>query len=75
MSLKIEVDASDVGFAPDRLERLTNHLRAYVDDGRLPGGQSSLAGGQIAHLDTYGHRDIEAGAPVELDTICCASTR
>ena len=70
MSLKIEVDASDVGFAPERLERLTNHLRGYVDDGRLPGWSVVLSrGGQIAHLDTYGQRDIEAGTPIELDTI------
>ena len=70
MNLKLEVDPSDVGFAPDRLTRMTAHLRRYVDDGRLPGWSIVLSrGGQIAHLDTYGKRDVEAGTPIELDTI------
>ena len=48
----------------------STHFARYVDDGRLPGWQSSCpATAQIAHLDTYGQRDMEAGTPVELDTL------
>lgn len=66
----IEVDADEVGFDPDRLARLDTHFRRYVDDGRLPGWLLLVSrAGSIAHLSTYGHRDVEASAPVEVDTI------
>jgi CubicO group peptidase (beta-lactamase class C family) len=53
-----------------RLARLSRHFRRYVDDGFLPGWSMSVArSGRIVHLDTYGLRDREAGAPVEVDTI------
>jgi CubicO group peptidase (beta-lactamase class C family) len=68
--LKVEVEAAEVGFDGTRLERIDRHFARYVDDGRLPGWLILVARrGQIAHLSTYGQRDIEAGLPVELDTI------
>jgi CubicO group peptidase (beta-lactamase class C family) len=68
--LKVEVDPGDVGFDARRLERIDAHFRRYVDDGRLPGWLVLVARkGQIAHLSTYGQRDVEADAPVELDTL------
>ena len=69
-SLKVEVDPGDVGFDAGRLARMDAHFARYVDDGRLPGWLALVARrGQIAHLTTYGQRDIEAGLPVETDTI------
>jgi CubicO group peptidase (beta-lactamase class C family) len=68
--LKIEVAADEVGFDPDRLKRIDTHFARYVDDGRLPGWLIAVArAGRIAHLSTYGQRDVEGGLPVELDTI------
>jgi CubicO group peptidase (beta-lactamase class C family) len=68
--LSIEVDADEVGFDPGRLQRLDDHFKGYVDDGRLPGWLMLVArAGSIAHLSTYGHRDVEAEVPVELDTV------
>ena len=68
--LKVEVDPGEVGFDAGRLERIDAHFRGYVDDGRLPGWLILVARrGQIAHLSTYGQRDIEAAAPVEIDTL------
>src|SRR5690349_4585352 len=70
MTLKIEVDPSEAGFAPERLARIDTHFRRYVDDGRLPGWLILVARhGRIAHLSTYGRRDVEADLPVELDTL------
>jgi len=70
MTLKIEVDPSEAGFAPERLARIDTHFRRYVDDGRLPGWLIIVARhGRIAHLSTYGRRDVEADLPVELDTL------
>ena len=68
--LKIEVEAGEVGFDAARLARIDTHFKKYVDDGLLPGWLIAVARhGQIAHLSTYGNRDMEAGAPVELDTL------
>ena len=69
-TLKSEIDPADVGLDADRLERLERHLRTYVDDGRMPGWLVAVARrGQLAHVGTYGQRDLEAGLPVETDTI------
>src|SRR3984893_8763644 len=68
--LKAEVDAADVGFDPERLERLDRHFARYVDDGRLPGWLIAVSRhGRLAHVSWSGLRDIEAGLPVEADTL------
>ena len=68
--LQIEVEAGEVGFDAARLARLDRHLERYVEDGRLPGWLVLVSrGGQIVHLTTHGHRDVEAGMPVETDTL------
>ena len=68
--LKIEVEADEVGFDAGRLDRIDGHFRRYVDDGRLPGWLLLVTRrGKVAHLATYGQRDMEAGLPVELDTL------
>ena len=70
MTLKVEVDPADVGLDAERLNRIDRHLAAYVDDGRLPGWSVLVARhGQIAHLSTYGCRDIENDRPMDLDTV------
>ena len=69
MSIKIEADATEVGFDPERLRRIDRHFARYVDDGRLPGWLLLVArDGEIVHLSTYGQRDVENALPVELDT-------
>ncbi|MGH8919606.1 MAG: serine hydrolase domain-containing protein, partial [Actinomycetes bacterium] len=68
--LKIDVDAAEVGFDPERLARIDRHFATYVDDGRLPGWLLLVSRhGQVAHLSTYGDRDIETARPVTDDTI------
>lgn len=68
--LKIEIDPAEAGFDAGRLARIDRHFQQYVDDGRLPGWLLAVArGGQVTHLSTYGHRDVEADLPVELDTV------
>jgi CubicO group peptidase (beta-lactamase class C family) len=68
--VKIEVEAAEVGFDPARLSRIDRHFQQYVDDGRLPGWLTLVSrGGRVAHLSTYGSRDLESGAPVESDTL------
>ena len=68
--LQIEASAEEVGFDAGRLARLSAHMRRYVDDGRLPGWTTVVARhGKVVHLENYGLRDIEAGLPIEDDTI------
>ena len=69
-SVDIEVDPAEVGFDPDRLARIDRHLARYVDDGRLAGWQVVVSRhGRRVHSSTYGQRDLEAGLPVEPDTL------
>ncbi|HTT86416.1 MAG TPA: serine hydrolase domain-containing protein [Acidimicrobiales bacterium] len=68
--LTVEVDPEAVGFDPDRLRRLDAHFARYVDEGLLPGWLVLVSRhGKIAHLSTYGERDMEAHLPVETDTL------
>jgi CubicO group peptidase (beta-lactamase class C family) len=68
--LKIEVDPAEAGFAPDRLHRLDDHFRRYVDDGLLKGWLLTVTRhGKLVHTASYGQRDAEAGLPVEPDTL------
>jgi CubicO group peptidase (beta-lactamase class C family) len=68
--LKAEADPAEVGIDPARLDRLDRHFRRYVDDGRLPGWLLTVSRqGRLAHVSAYGQRDMEAGLPVETDTL------
>jgi len=65
-----EVEPGDVGLDARRLARVGEHLAGYVDDGRLPGWSVLVSrGGRVAYAARYGMRDVEAGLPVEGDTI------
>lgn len=69
MSVKVDVDPGEVGFDGGRLQRIDRHFARYVDDGRLAGWLVLVArDGEIAHLSTYGKRDVENDLPVEVDT-------
>ena len=66
----IEADPAEVGLDPERLARIDSHFRRYVDDGKLPGWTIAVARrGKLAHLSHYGRRDVDAGLPVEPDTL------
>lgn len=68
--LTVSSNVEGLGFDPGRLERISEHFRHYVDDGRLPGWSLSVGRrGEVAYLDHYGHTDVEAGTPVADDTI------
>jgi CubicO group peptidase (beta-lactamase class C family) len=67
---QLEVEAGQAGFDAARLSRIDRHLDRYVEDGRLAGWQVLVTrDGRIAHLADGGMRDLEAGLPVEPDTI------
>ncbi len=69
-ALVVDQDPLSVGVDPTRLARLDSVLSRYVDDGRLPGWQVLVTRrGQLVHSSVYGHRDVEASLPVQLDTL------
>ena len=66
----VEQDPAAVGMDAQRLARIDTHLARYVDDGRLAGWQVHVTRhGQTVHASVYGSRDLEAGLPVEPDTL------
>jgi CubicO group peptidase (beta-lactamase class C family) len=68
--LKAEVDPGEVGLDAQRLQRIDRHFARYVDDGRLPGWLVAVSRrGRMAHVSCHGSRDLEAGLPVEPDTL------
>jgi len=68
--LKAEADPAEVGLDAERLRRIDRHFARYVDDGRLPGWLLVVSRrGRLAHVSRYGSRDLEAGLPVEPDTL------
>jgi len=68
--LNPEAEPAEVGLDPARLARLDRHFARYVDDGRLPGWLLTVSRhGKLAHVSAHGQRDMEAGLPVESDTL------
>ena len=68
--LHVEIDPAEAGFAADRLARIDRHYQRYVDEGKLAGFLAVIArDGRLVHVAKGGLRDVEAGTPVEDDTV------
>jgi CubicO group peptidase (beta-lactamase class C family) len=60
----------ELGFSPERLERLSAALQAYVDEEQLAGSVTIVARrGRIAYLEAFGQRDRDARSPMREDSI------
>ena len=58
------------GLDPARLPRIAAHFDRYVEDGRLPGWLALVhRDGEVVYEHASGLRDVEAGLPVESDTL------
>jgi CubicO group peptidase (beta-lactamase class C family) len=69
IELKVDVDPAEVGFDAERLTRIDRRFARYVDEGLLPGYLAVVTRhGKIVHVASAGHRDVEAGLPIEQDT-------
>jgi CubicO group peptidase (beta-lactamase class C family) len=68
--VQTEIEAAEVGLDQGRLDRIGKSFARYVDTGRLPGWLITVSrDGKLAYVATYGQRDMEAGLPVEPDTL------
>ncbi len=69
-ALKIEIDPTEAGFAPERLARIDQHFQGYIEQKKLAGWHIALSRrGQLVHSSTMGHRDIAADLPFTDDTV------
>ena len=65
-----EGDPSELGFAPERLDRISNMIDAEVSAGRLPGAVTLVARrGQVVHSHVSGKLDVERSADVRADSL------
>ncbi len=65
-----EAQPEALGFAPDRLDRLTRTFQGYVDRGELPGAVLLIArDDRIAYYRAFGHRDAARTQPMTTDSI------
>ena len=63
-------EADRVGLSSDRLANINHKLSGYVEAGNVAGFVTLVVRqGEVAHLETIGHRDAGQKLPMELDTI------
>ncbi len=68
--LAANCDPSEAGFDAERLDRIATHLDTYLTSQRLPGYSVAISrNGKRPYVHTSGMRDMEAGLPVEIDTV------
>jgi CubicO group peptidase (beta-lactamase class C family) len=59
-----------VGLSSERLQRLHAGMQQYVDQGRISGMVTYVArNGRLVDLAAFGKADVEAGRPMQRDTI------
>jgi CubicO group peptidase (beta-lactamase class C family) len=60
----------ELGFAGDRLERITRAFQGYVDNGQLPGAVVLIArNDKLAYFESFGYRDRERKVAMTTDSI------
>jgi len=70
VDVKVELDPAEAGLSAERLDRLDRYLQRYVDERLIPGYSLLLSrGGQVVHLSTAGHRHVENGLAMDVDTV------
>jgi CubicO group peptidase (beta-lactamase class C family) len=59
-----------IGMSAEGLDRLTDALQGYIDEGRLPGVVATvLRHGNVVYSEALGRRDLEADVPMRTDAI------
>ena len=65
-----ETKPAEVGVSEDRLERVSEMMAKYVDEGKIAGAISLIARkGKVVHFEAQGQRNAATGEPMTIDTI------
>jgi len=63
-------DMKALGFSAKRLLRINSLMNRYVESGKLAGVVTCVAWrGQVVHLESFGHQNLETKTPMSLDSI------
>ena len=63
-------DPGELGFMPERLNKISNMIDAEVGAGRLPGAATIVARqGKVVHSHVSGKLDVERPASISTDTL------
>lgn len=67
----MQIDAKAAGLSAQKLNRISQHMiERYIEPKKIPGCQILVARKGIpAYFESFGHRDLERGQPIEDDTI------
>ncbi len=64
------VKPEEVGLSSSRLARIGDHMKRYIDAGKIAGTLTLVARrGQVAYLEPLGHLEIERRRPVTADAV------
>ncbi len=64
------VTAEQAGFAPARLGRIADTIKAEIEKGKMPGAVVLVARrGQLAYFEAFGKRDPADGSPMPKDAV------
>ncbi len=64
------VPPAEIGLSASRLDAITSFLDGEVQAGRISGAVVAIARhGRLGYLQAVGHRNVEAGLPMQTDTI------
>jgi CubicO group peptidase (beta-lactamase class C family) len=60
----------DVGFSSERLQRINELVRRYIDSGQITGAVTMVSRrGRVAHFEAQGLMDLESKTPMRKDAI------
>ena len=66
----VQVSPEVAGMDSERLDRVTQAMQAFVDEGKLSGAVTIASrDNKLVHFESVGYRDIEARAPMMPDTM------
>lgn len=67
----LQHDPESVGLSSARLHRIRLLMESYINATQYAGLITLIARhGKVAHLECYGHADVEGGVPLHPDAIC-----
>ena len=66
----MQTNTESLGVSSERLSRINNLMKRYVESGKLAGTVTCVARrGQVAHLDSVGYQNLETKTPMSPDSI------